>query len=906
MAESKKGTSSVAPKKKDSFLDDEIGMGFGSSWKAHDDAMDFGFDTGTTINGKKNKFNFDNLDMDFNMDGAFGKLSSFDVDMPDLDFDKPAKKSVKPKGRSEPESSEENNRLKKDHFNFSFDFNDEMGSFNIDSSPPKADKSSQKNFEKRGSAASDTDDGQGSKTQQVENSITVKVNATAKHQSSENKDTSNPVGGLGACSSIDDIFLSDCTISGNLSLPNRDKTSDTDDVQGSKTQQVEDATTVIVNATAKHQSSENKDTSNPVGGLGACSSIDDTFLSDCTISKNLCLANRDKISNEKKVPKTEEKTGLQHTLPEKELSTDLSKQIMQNIAAQSVANEYTKDTDSNIKTDECPPNQDLKSTSDKEESKDDMFFGPIDVEDSESKDSSSLSVAKSESKKSESKLLDNKAPLKNDVEVSSTSRLINSTLNNKTSIKDVSTSTTKLLLPSASEPLTHKLTLMKEKEGDNIHSDIFQQTEETRHQLSQPLSAGAEDTPFEKRRLVHLNSFSANDESEKFKSDDVKRARTLVSASKPRDREGTREDSVVEASEKSTKENFISYDGQRGTKLSADSRNDEEVIKENYVSGGGEKSTKLQVNLTSLTGLTSKSSSQKIVNPRPSMSSLVSTLKSKSVSAEGLKTGKGVPESSLRNFRVMKANTDLLNSTLQKGSSKILDQKMEKTEQTLSRIVHPADNSRKHTPPMLSLKRKTSEEPKADLEPSKILKRLSESPKESRNFKGTSPNIVEEQVPVRNHEIKCTTKSVQYEHQTPKLPITREVDMVQVGNHENKSNTQSVQYEHQSLKLQFTQKVDKAQVENNGTVERAEAYTKGLEDICNMLKKKHEEAKELMVRAVSIFPLALTLNNCELRVNREELGGNCIEQLLTIQQLELNSVFRQRLTVKITSMELSD
>ncbi|KAK2644814.1 hypothetical protein Ddye_020009 [Dipteronia dyeriana] len=50
-------------------------------------------------------------------------------------------------------------------------------------------------------------------------------------------------------------------------------------------------------------------------------------------------------------------------------------------------------------------------------------------------------------------------------------------------------------------------------------------------------------------------------------------------------------------------------------------------------------------------------------------------------------------------------------------------------------------------------------------------------------------------------------------------------------------------------------------MENDGNVEKAEkaeAYTQDLEDICNMLKKKHEEAKELLVLA--------TVNNNNLLI----------------------------------------
>ncbi|KAM1033174.1 hypothetical protein TB2_036196 [Malus domestica] len=39
-------------------------------------------------------------------------------------------------------------------------------------------------------------------------------------------------------------------------------------------------------------------------------------------------------------------------------------------------------------------------------------------------------------------------------------------------------------------------------------------------------------------------------------------------------------------------------------------------------------------------------------------------------------------------------------------------------------------------------------------------------------------------------------------------------------------------------------------MENDGNVEKAEAYAKELEDIFNVLRKKHKEAKKLLVRAI--------------------------------------------------------
>ncbi|KAK7841049.1 uncharacterized protein CFP56_015988 [Quercus suber] len=100
MAESQKGTSSIKSKEKTSLLDDEIGNEFHSSWKS--------------------------MDMDFNLDGDFDKLSSFKVDVSDHDFSCSPKKTAKPKGRSGEERSSGNNKGKKDGFNFSFDFNSSL------------------------------------------------------------------------------------------------------------------------------------------------------------------------------------------------------------------------------------------------------------------------------------------------------------------------------------------------------------------------------------------------------------------------------------------------------------------------------------------------------------------------------------------------------------------------------------------------------------------------------------------------------------------------------------------------------------------------------------------------------------------------------------------------------------
>ncbi|KAJ4846864.1 hypothetical protein Tsubulata_011866, partial [Turnera subulata] len=100
--------------------------------------------------------------MDFNLEGDFGKLSSFKLDMPDLDFSSPSDKAAKPKAKAGEESSCQKRQGKKDSFSFSFDFND-LDDFDFDSSLTKGGKSSMKNLESK-EVSSDGNASQGPKT----------------------------------------------------------------------------------------------------------------------------------------------------------------------------------------------------------------------------------------------------------------------------------------------------------------------------------------------------------------------------------------------------------------------------------------------------------------------------------------------------------------------------------------------------------------------------------------------------------------------------------------------------------------------------------------------------------------------------------------------------------------------
>ena len=62
--------------------------------------------------------------MDFNLSGDFDKISSFKVDMSDLDISSDTKKPENPRKKSKEVSAGESHQGKTDRFAFPFDFNE--------------------------------------------------------------------------------------------------------------------------------------------------------------------------------------------------------------------------------------------------------------------------------------------------------------------------------------------------------------------------------------------------------------------------------------------------------------------------------------------------------------------------------------------------------------------------------------------------------------------------------------------------------------------------------------------------------------------------------------------------------------------------------------------------------------
>nr|VDD48829.1 unnamed protein product [Brassica oleracea] len=121
--------SSTEAKEKDLMFDKDMEK---DTWDfksmTDDDPMDFGYGSPAKKDKKKNAFN---LDMSFDLGGDFG--SSFKMDMSDFDFSSPAMKTTKTKQNSDDSGDL---KQKKNPFHFSCDF-DALGDLDLDSNPLK-------------------------------------------------------------------------------------------------------------------------------------------------------------------------------------------------------------------------------------------------------------------------------------------------------------------------------------------------------------------------------------------------------------------------------------------------------------------------------------------------------------------------------------------------------------------------------------------------------------------------------------------------------------------------------------------------------------------------------------------------------------------------------------------------
>ncbi|CAL9146737.1 unnamed protein product [Musa hybrid cultivar] len=151
MAEQERDAPTSAPKMKSPSIEEDFEKDFLISWKSSKpgkQAMDL--DVETVPQNRKSSFNFDKLD-DFDLGGDFGKLSSFGMDISDLDFSIPLKKTA---NANEQESLPRKQDLKKEKFSFAFDFN-VLDKFDLDTKLVKTATGSSKCMDDGGPHCSD-------------------------------------------------------------------------------------------------------------------------------------------------------------------------------------------------------------------------------------------------------------------------------------------------------------------------------------------------------------------------------------------------------------------------------------------------------------------------------------------------------------------------------------------------------------------------------------------------------------------------------------------------------------------------------------------------------------------------------------------------------------------------------
>ncbi|KAL0011254.1 hypothetical protein SO802_006362 [Lithocarpus litseifolius] len=794
-----------------------------------DDAMDFNFDT--VPKGKKKAFNFEKMDMDFNLDGDFDKLSSFKVDMSDLDFSCSPKKTAKPKGGSGEERSSGNHKGKKDGFNFSFDFSD-LDGFNLDSSLMKEDKKSNKASESKG-IASEKSQCQGSKLNLTE--------------------------GNGRCD--------------ESSLMNEDKnsykTSDSKGVALDLTEgngRYDDRSSMKVPATKSAVTSK---VETLIGGQGEFNSFNDDSASKSETFENLVLTHGGRTSPGKTIMMSAEETDQQICSSQKSMFTEPSSQLLKDdIPVKPVhdneSNQHTLSDFSKVQTQISSLGTKEKTASGGEQTgADKMIFSMgSHHEDSACKNSPPMHITASDNNDAERNktggnepirfmVMDDMEPAESaeqdlDMEDNTVTNISRQMPYDTKGVKKNESSTSKLSLAPLDRVVDTR-TPVKGKEDGDIHSISCKRPEETGPKVHQP--SGTKFPSIGSKRVGAMHLSPSSEKVEGLNANDAQTGSKLVHTTISVARELTKDQPPSLGSENNVKnlskirEGINSDHVPIGSKLIENLQpHDKEVKNGEFVLLGSEKNVKDHHSL-SLTGKTTECGAQTNVNSKLVLSSMESLRHLKNISAKrnklcSIKAGKRTPDlSSIKTSRITEANK-VLSSSISRREIKSLEKsekKMKVHGNIALKIERCVDSTEKQMSQSPSLKRKTFEASNADSVYLKPLKRLSASPSESSNSKLPLESVLEEQVCIHGIQAESSAKHVFTDHRTSGLECAQEVNMM-------------------DLEIPLV-------MENDGNVEKAEAYTKDLDNICNMLRKKHEEAKEILVRAIVNNNNLLMLNH---------------------------------------------
>ncbi|KAK7319786.1 hypothetical protein RJT34_04511 [Clitoria ternatea] len=799
MAEQHKASSPADSKEKNPLLDGEIGKGFLSSWKsmsmADDDAMDFSFDT--VSKGKKKTFDFEKLDMNFNLDGEFDKISSFKLDMSDLDFTCSPKKTSRSKDKKEEVSG---SKAGKQHsFNFSFDFN-ELDSFNLDSSLIKVDTGSNSNMTKK-QVTTEGSDNEGAKMHNT--------NGDGVHASDDSMSRKSPVsekleilkvgtsvGSLGNLVSEQDGSVSEISSPGNLDMPIEDQNFDLS--RHKITKEIDQERDL----TEKTKSTESKSGQviNMAPSWLACQNDSEQGTTLDYQTKVSSSRTRDvNVSGDKQ--EVNDKAMHEHTKLFSSGTRVIN--VLSNIPEANDKEEYVNADGVDLQLEHSSPPHITKSDGSVGEAINLGSSSQLVTTQQEKRYTGCENINKADALK--------KIPCDND------------TRENKETTSECH------LVPEKSKPVVDKMMLMKDKNLIDVQSNMFSAPEDKSFLKQPSTTAGTKGISFSSKKKngdMHLGSIAQAQEN--LRSNDTRLGTKLVSDSLSGSSKLLRGAAVLLGHKDDPKRS--SNTGDSDAMLSSGELPGniqsfhEEVNKskatflETGISTKDISMLSSQVNPSGLTEKTARITTQISTETSGqwlSQKSRIASIEGNKISS--VKACKITPAlSSLKTLRSAAENIGVNRvqptSLHQKETTSLVSsgQSMELQGIIASKTKngHPTDSGENQKSSTPFSKRKTIEVLE-DFTSMRPLKRPSQSPSKSRNSKESSEVVVGEV------EFKVT-----------------EVEIP-----------------------------DSVLVEDNSNVEKAEAYMKELEDICNMLKKKHGEAKELLVRAIVNDNSLLMLNH---------------------------------------------
>ncbi|XP_010496234.1 PREDICTED: uncharacterized protein At4g18490-like [Camelina sativa] len=813
--------SSTDTQEKDLMLDKDMEK---DTWNfksmTDDDPMDFGFDSPA-----KNKKNAFKLDMGFDLGGDFGNLSSFKMDMPDFDFSSPAKKTTKAKESSDDKSSE-NSKQKKNPFTFSYDF-DALDDFDLGSSPPlkKGNKTMSKNMDCEEISAKRKIDKSDDLDFDLGSSPLKKGNKTM----SKNMDCEE-ISARRKIDKSDDLdFDLDLPITRQApSKANTDvqvKASAEKENQGSKTT----ATMVVDSSTHSDQaaleSMENLEAViSPQGPSLKTSTTDTMPVQPQSINtsplKTSCSMVEEKDEprplNEAAAPSPLHASETAHTAVSRGTSPgiheicrpgtkeDCAKDLEQNainkmISTMESSYEKTEQTSASISSQLC---------SDKIEHQQDEMSTHTQAE---IQDRTNETLCDPDAGPSLTTFSGKLSPGTRPSQTASHVQNLNGKLP---------------LDPSHSVQGINNLRAMQNKDLGLIRSKFFKKPEKPQSHVLESSSIQTEIQPVARER-IGSNLIPSNDRRHDTK-DALPGSKTRSCPIELVNTDSEKNAATVNTTSSSEKIIHKDHSNPKTVEIVAGQMDHLKLQTKNTTR---EKSI-LQINISSK--LDASSLTQKL--SKHLSSGAESLQKSKIVSLERPKLGNFMSDlRAVKAQRTIGVNKDQPSSAVQPEVSSSISKEINteapvKKSSEIQQLAPREKTQILHCPS--SLKRKADEDADRSLKPQ--LKRFSMSPRENRNVEELTHRAVQGKFSSLERRIdNNTTKELVKES-----PRT-------------KSHYQNINMA--NLEIPIT--------ENADNIEKAEAYTKELDNICNILKKKHEEAKELLVRAVVNNNKLLMLNH---------------------------------------------